>query len=118
MISTKETNCQVLVAALASFSSSLLLARLGRRPTIILASVAFLVGSIGLGAANSKFMLLASRCALKSFNAHLFNFFHLFLSRAIVGVGVGLASAAVPLYIGECSTAEDRWRIIGNFFKK
>ena len=25
-----------------------------------------------------------------------------------MGVGVGLASAAVPLYIGECSTAEDR----------
>ena len=96
----------MLVAALASFSSSLLLARLGRRPTIILASVAFLAGSIGLGAANSKVMLLVSRCALKSFLAHLFN---LFLSRAIVGVGVGLASAAVPLYIGECSTAEDRW---------
>ena len=105
----------MLVAALASFSSSLLLARLGRRPTIILASVAFLAGSIGLGAANSKVMLLVSRCALKSFLAHLFN---LFLSRAIVGVGVGLASAAVPLYIGECSTAEDRWRIIGNIFKK
>lgn len=28
-----------------------------------------------------------------------------------MGVGVGLASAAVPLYIGECSTAEDRWII-------
>ena len=94
----------MLVAALASFSSSILLARLGRRPTIILASVAFLAGSIGLGAANSKFMLLTSRCVLKSIH-----FPNLFLSRAIVGVGVGLASAAVPLYIGECSTAEDRW---------
>jgi len=78
----------VLTAALASFSSSLLLARLGRRPTVLFASAAFLAGSLGLGAANSKFMLLASR--------------------AIVGVGVGLASAAVPLYIGECSTAEER----------
>ena len=53
----------MLLAAVASFSSSLLLARLGRRPTIVLASIAFLAGSIGLGAANSKFVLLASRWA-------------------------------------------------------
>ena len=98
----------MLVAALASFSSSLLLARLGRRPTITLASVAFLAGSLGLGVANSKFMLLASRCALKSSPLQISKS-NLILSRAIVGVGVGLASAAVPLYIGECSTSDDRW---------
>lgn len=60
----------------------------GRRRTILVAAVVFTAGSLVMGFANGKEMLLAGRI--------------------IVGIGVGLASMSTPVYIAECSAPKYR----------
>jgi len=79
-------------AFLSSLVTGTLADRFGRRQTILLASVQFILGSLLLSAASGKGTLL--------------------LGRLIVGVGVGLASVTVPLYIGECSAPELRGLLV------
>ena len=55
--------------------------RLGRKPVILAASVIFTVGAIVMGVATSKEVLL--------------------VGRIVVGMGIGLASMSVPIYISE-----------------
>jgi len=75
-------------AFVTALAAGCLADRHGRRPTILVASLNFLLGSIVMAFAFDKVVLLAGRI--------------------IVGVGLGLASHTVPLYIGECSTPEMR----------
>ena len=75
-------------ACLTALLGGVLVNRLGSRPTILLASFMFLLGSIVMAAAPGRIVLL--------------------LGRLVVGAGVGLASNTIPLYISECSTVEMR----------
>lgn len=66
--------------------------RFGRRPTLVLAAVLFLVSAIGTALPRS------------------FTLFVLF--RVLGGVGVGVASMASPMYIAEVSPAAVRGRMV------
>jgi len=79
-------------AAIFSVIGGISNAYLGRRPTILFASVVFLVGSVVLGVANSKEVLL--------------------VGRSIVGIGIGLSSMTVPMYISECAPTAVRGQLI------
>jgi SP family galactose:H+ symporter-like MFS transporter len=64
----------------------------GRRRLLIMTAIIFAVGSILCAAAGSPGALI--------------------LGRIIVGLGIGLASSAVPVYISEVSPAEERgWQV-------
>lgn len=65
----------------------------GRKPVTILASILFTAGSLFLGFAESKELLL--------------------IGRAIVGMGVGLASMTMPMFISEVAPPEKRGTLIG-----
>lgn len=65
----------------------------GRKPTIILSSVCFTLGSVLLFTAHSFSMLI--------------------VGRIVLGLGVGLASMAVPPYIAENSPPAYRLERIG-----
>nr|XP_018670589.1 proton myo-inositol cotransporter-like isoform X1 [Ciona intestinalis] len=79
-------------AALFAFMGGPLNTWLGRRKVIMFASVVFTVGSIVLALASGKEMLLCGR--------------------AVVGVGIGLASMTVPMYIAEVSPSNVRGRLV------
>ncbi|CAK8683228.1 unnamed protein product [Clavelina lepadiformis] len=64
----------------------------GRRIVIILASAVFFSGSVVLASAYNKEMLLTGR--------------------AIVGIGIGLTSMTVPMYIAEVSPHHIRGRLV------
>ncbi|XP_059351887.1 proton myo-inositol cotransporter-like isoform X1 [Daphnia carinata] len=66
--------------------------RLGRKPVILAASVVFTVGSIIMGAADGKEVLLAGRI--------------------VVGIGIGWMSTTVSVYIAEASPAHLRGRLV------
>ena len=66
--------------------------RFGRRPTILSASVAFTVGSFLMGLAPGRWTLL--------------------LGRLVVGVGIGLSSMSVPVYIAEACPANRRGELV------
>lgn len=72
--------------------------RYGRRAVILCASVIFCIGAVLMGAAPEKITLL--------------------IGRIIVGIGIGLASMAVPVYLSESAPSELRGRItvINNLF--
>jgi SP family myo-inositol transporter-like MFS transporter 13 len=66
--------------------------RLGRRPVVAMASILFIVGSIILAFSWSFVMLL--------------------VGRLIVGMGIGVASNIVPVYIAEISPAQSRGALV------
>lgn len=66
--------------------------RLGRKPTLLLLAVVFLLGSLGAALASDWHTLLAARF--------------------LVGMAVGGASVVVPMYIAEISPAEHRGRLV------
>ncbi|XP_068235220.1 proton myo-inositol cotransporter-like isoform X2 [Palaemon carinicauda] len=70
----------------------------GRRIVILSASVIFCIGAVMMGAAPEKITLL--------------------VGRVIVGIGIGLASMSVPVYLSESAPSEFRGRItvINNVF--
>ena len=65
---------------------------LGRRPVLLAASVVFTIGAVIMGAAQNAVMLL--------------------MGRITVGVGVGFAAMAVPMYIAEVAPASARGKLI------
>ncbi|HPE85580.1 MAG TPA: sugar porter family MFS transporter, partial [Chlamydiales bacterium] len=83
----------ILIGALigAGFAGSLS-DRFGRKPVILISDVFFIVGGISLISANHFLMLL--------------------LGRFITGIGVGISSLTVPLYISELSPPKKRGALV------
>lgn len=79
-------------AALAALGAGFLCDFIGRRPVLILASVIFTLGAIIMAASVKAWMLL--------------------IGRAVVGVGIGLAAMAVPMYIAELAPADMRGKLV------
>lgn len=66
--------------------------RLGRRPTLVLIAILYVVSALGSALANDPFTFSALRF--------------------IGGVGVGISSIAVPAYISEVAPARERGRLV------
>jgi sugar porter (SP) family MFS transporter len=79
-------------AAIGSFVGGRLADLHGRRRLLFATAVIFVIGALVCAAALSPAMLVAGRL--------------------IVGLGIGLASGTVPVYISEVSSADDRgWQV-------
>jgi SP family xylose:H+ symportor-like MFS transporter len=84
--------------------SGVLSSRFGRKRTLLISSVLFFVSALGSG--NPEFLLFTK--GVPSLGVlYMFNFY-----RIIGGIGVGLASAVVPMYIGEIAPADIRGRLV------
>ncbi len=66
--------------------------RLGRKSTLLLGDLLFTLGALLMGLAPTPTILI--------------------LGRALVGLGVGLASVTVPVYIAECAPAGSRATLV------
>ena len=82
----------IAAAAVAALVAGFLCNLIGRKPTLLLASVIFTIGAAVMGASIHAWMLL--------------------LGRAIVGVGIGMAAMAVPMYIAESAPASMRGKLV------
>ncbi|KAK6174955.1 hypothetical protein SNE40_013506 [Patella caerulea] len=79
-------------AAVASIFAGICTDYLGRKKTIMTASVMFTTGAIIMAVCKSKIILL--------------------VGRVVVGIGLGFASMAVPLYVAEAAPADIRGRLV------
>lgn len=84
--------------------SGFLASRLGRKKSLMVASVLFFVSA--LGSAFPEFLFF-ERGNPTTGLLLMFNFY-----RIIGGIGVGLASAICPMYIGEVAPADIRGRLV------
>lgn len=84
--------------------SGLLSSRFGRKKSLIIASVLFFVSALGSGWPETLFF---TKGVPTTGLLAMFNFY-----RIIGGIGVGMASAIVPMYIGEIAPAEIRGRLV------
>ena len=66
--------------------------RFGRKPVILAASVVFVAGSVVMAVSGTKEVLLTGRI--------------------IIGIGIGLSSMSVPIYISEAAPASVRGRLV------
>jgi len=84
--------------------SGLLASKLGRKKTLMLASLLFFLSALGSGYPEFLFF---ERGVPSMGLLWMFNFY-----RIIGGIGVGLASAVCPMYIGEIAPAHMRGRLV------
>ena len=84
--------------------SGILASRLGRKNTLFLAAILFFVSALGSG--NPEFLFFKKGVPSMGL-LYMFNFY-----RIIGGIGVGLASAVSPMYIGEIAPADIRGRLV------
>jgi SP family xylose:H+ symportor-like MFS transporter len=84
--------------------SGLLSAYLGRKRTLLLASALFFISALGSGFPE---FLWFEKGEPSLGVLYMFNFY-----RIIGGIGVGLASAVCPMYIGEIAPADIRGRLV------
>ncbi|WP_162053471.1 D-xylose transporter XylE [Pontibacter pamirensis] len=77
---------------------------IGRKKTLILAAVLFFLSALGSG--YPEFLFFEEGEPTMGL-LYMFNFY-----RIIGGIGVGLASAVVPVYIGEIAPANMRGRLV------
>lgn len=84
--------------------SGVLSAKYGRRYSLILAGFLFLLSALGSG--NPEFLFFTKGEPTVGL-VWMFNFY-----RIIGGIGVGLASAVCPMYIGEVAPSEIRGRLV------
>ncbi|WP_192821883.1 D-xylose transporter XylE [Rufibacter sp. LB8] len=84
--------------------SGLFSSRLGRKKTLIIAAVLFLLSALGSG--YPEFLFFEEGKPTMGL-LYMFNFY-----RIIGGIGVGLASAVCPVYIGEIAPANLRGRLV------
>lgn len=82
----------IAAAALSALFSGFLCDSIGRKPTLILASAIFTAGAVILGASVNIAMLV--------------------VGRFVVGVGIGMAAMAVPMYIAESAPAGLRGKLV------
>ena len=98
-ISSALIGC-IIGGAISGFFAS----RLGRKKALIVAAVLFFVSALGSG--YPEFLFFEKGKATMGL-LYMFNFY-----RIIGGIGVGMASAIVPMYIGEISPAHLRGRLV------
>ncbi len=79
-------------AAIAAAVAGVLCDLIGRKPTLIIASLVFTVGGVIMGAAVNVWMLMTGRI--------------------IVGLGIGAAAMASPLYIAESAPYHMRGKLV------
>jgi SP family xylose:H+ symportor-like MFS transporter len=84
--------------------SGLVSSRFGRKKALIIAGILFLLSALGSG--NPEFLFFEKGVP----SLELLWMFNLY--RIIGGVGVGLASAVCPMYIGEVAPAEIRGKLV------
>ena len=89
---------------LGGMVSGLLASKLGRKNSLLLSAFLFFFSSIGSGWPEAFFFTQGHPTMGLLF---MFNFY-----RIIGGIGVGIASAVVPMYIGEIAPAEMRGRLV------
>ncbi|WP_223549640.1 D-xylose transporter XylE [Aestuariivivens sp. NBU2969] len=77
---------------------------IGRKPALIIAGVLFLLSALGSG--NPEFLFFERGVPTMGL-LWMFNFY-----RIIGGIGVGLASAVCPVYIGEIAPSEMRGKLV------
>lgn len=82
----------ILSAAVSAAYGHIMMDRKGRKATLVLASIVFVIGSIIMAMAG-----LANGVTSTS------GYVTLVIGRIVVGVAIGLASDAGPLYISECA---------------
>ncbi|KAI3919040.1 hypothetical protein MKW98_016593 [Papaver atlanticum] len=95
MLLTLFTSSLYIAGLVASFFASSLTSRFGRRPSIFIGGATFLAGT-ALGAAAA-------------------NIYMLIFGRVLLGVGVGFANQAVPLYLSEMAPAKYRGALANGF---
>ncbi|KPI36135.1 Quinate permease [Cyphellophora attinorum] len=91
IVSTFQSGC--FFGALLAFPVA---ERIGRKRSIMIASLIFLVGAILMTASNGRLPVLIT-------------------GRAIAGLGIGAVSLIVPVYISETSPPSIRGRLVGIF---
>ncbi|MBN1926477.1 MAG: D-xylose transporter XylE [Prolixibacteraceae bacterium] len=84
--------------------SGLLASRIGRKKSLMVAAMLFFVSALGSG--YPEFLFFPKGEASMGL-LYMFNFY-----RIIGGIGVGMASAICPMYIGEIAPAEIRGRLV------
>ncbi len=84
--------------------SGILASKLGRKKTLMFAAVLFFISALGSGYPEFLFF---KRGEPTMGLLYMFNFY-----RILGGIGVGLASAVVPMYIGEIAPADIRGRLV------
>ncbi|KGN53156.1 hexose carrier protein HEX6 [Cucumis sativus] len=92
---TSFTSSLYLAGLIASFFASSMTKSLGRKPSILFSGVVFIAGAALGGAAMNVYMLI--------------------LGRVLLGVGVGFANQAVPLYLSEMAPSNYRGAINNGF---
>ncbi|KAJ9678841.1 hypothetical protein PVL29_020900 [Vitis rotundifolia] len=92
---TSFTSSMYIAGLVASFVASWITKKFGRKPTILGGGAAFLIGSALGGAAFNVYMVI--------------------LGRILLGVGVGFANQAVPLYLSEMAPPRYRGGINNGF---
>jgi SP family xylose:H+ symportor-like MFS transporter len=84
--------------------SGLLASRFGRKNTLFFAAILLFVSALGSG--EPEFLFFTKNEPTYAL-LYMFNFY-----RIIGGIGVGLASAVSPMYIGEIAPADIRGRLV------
>ena len=98
------TSSALIGCVIGAFLSGVLAARLGRKRTLFVAGILFLLSA--LGSYDPEFLFFRKGVPtlglLFAFNGY----------RILGGIGVGLASALCPMYIAEVSPASKRGRLV------
>ena len=98
------TSSALIGCIIGAFLSGVLASGLGRKKSLFIAGILFLLSA--LGSYNPEFLFfprgVASRGLLVAFNCY----------RILGGIGVGLASALCPMYIAEVSPASKRGKLV------
>ena len=84
--------------------SGLFASKFGRKKSLMYASIMFFISALGSG--YPEFLFFEKGVPTMGL-LYMFNFY-----RVLGGVGVGMASAIVPMYIGEIAPAEIRGRLV------
>lgn len=84
--------------------SGIFASKFGRKKSLMYAAVMFFISALGSG--YPEFLFFEKGVPTMGL-LYMFNFY-----RVIGGIGVGMASAVVPMYIGEIAPAEIRGRLV------
>ncbi|MBU2951511.1 D-xylose transporter XylE [Tamlana agarivorans] len=98
-VSSALVGC-IVGGAISGFVSS----KYGRKKALIIAGVLFLLSALGSG--NPEFLFFEKGVPSMGL-LWMFNFY-----RVVGGIGVGLASAVCPMYIGEIAPADIRGKLV------